>query len=77
MYLQCHPTPINLTHNWYQSHYGYNTLRTVLFLKTTVRIRLDAHIRTIVVLIDGKLTVIYSWYLFLQFTFCNDAPTPR
>jgi hypothetical protein len=21
-------------HNWYQSHYGYNTSRTVLFLKT-------------------------------------------
>jgi hypothetical protein len=60
-------------HNWYQSHYRYNTSRIVLFLKTTVRIRLDAHIRTIVVLTGGKLIEIY----FLQFTFCNDAPTPR
>jgi hypothetical protein len=60
-------------HSWYQSHYGYNISRTVLFLKTAERIRLDAHIRTIVVLTGGKLTKIY----FLQFSFCNDAPTPR
>jgi hypothetical protein len=60
-------------HNWYQSRYRYNTSRTVLFLKTTMRIHLDAHIRTIVVLTGGKLTGIY----FLQFTFCNDTPTPR
>jgi hypothetical protein len=40
-------------------HYGYNTSRTVIFLKTTVRIRLDAYIRTIVVLTGGKLTGIY------------------
>jgi hypothetical protein len=46
-------------------HYGYNTSLTVLFSKTAVRKRLDAHIRTIVVLTGGKLTGIY----FLQFTF--------
>jgi hypothetical protein len=40
-------------------HYGYNTSCMVLFSKTTVRIRLDAHIRTIVVLTGGKLTGIY------------------
>jgi hypothetical protein len=40
-------------------YYGYNTLYMVLFSKTAVRIRLDAHIRIIVVLIGGKLTEIY------------------
>jgi hypothetical protein len=50
-------------HSWYQSHYGYNTLRMILFLKTAVRIHLDAHIRTIVVLTGGKLTGIYFLYL--------------
>jgi hypothetical protein len=40
-------------HRWYQSHYGYNTSRTVPFSKTTVRVRLDVHIRTIVVLTGG------------------------
>jgi hypothetical protein len=35
----------------------------VLFSKTAVRIHLDAHIRTIVVLIGGKLTGIYFLYL--------------
>jgi hypothetical protein len=47
----------------YQSHYGYNTLRTVLFSKTAARICVDAHIRTIVVVISGKLTGIYFQYL--------------
>jgi hypothetical protein len=51
-------------------HYGNNTSRTVLFLKTAVRIRLDVHIRTIVVLKGGKLTRIY----FLQLLLYNDAP---
>jgi hypothetical protein len=51
------------SHSWYQSHYGYNTSRTVLFLKTVVRICLDAHIRTIVALTGGKLTEIYFLYL--------------
>jgi hypothetical protein len=41
----------------------YNTSCTVLFLKTTVRICLDAHIRTIVVLTCGKVTGIYFQYL--------------
>jgi hypothetical protein len=50
-------------HSWYQSHYEYNTSRSVLFLKTTVTLRLDAHIRTIVVLTCGNLTWIYFLYL--------------
>jgi hypothetical protein len=50
-------------HSWYQSYYGYNTSHTVLFLKTAVRIRLDAHIRNIVVLTGGKLTWIYLMHL--------------
>jgi hypothetical protein len=44
----------------------------VLFFKTAVRIRVDAYIRTIVVLTGGKLIGIYFLYFF-----CNDAPTPR
>jgi hypothetical protein len=50
-------------HSWYQSHYGYNTTRMVLFSKATVRICLDAHIRTIAVLTGGKLTGFYFLYL--------------
>jgi hypothetical protein len=56
-------------HSWYQSHYGYNTSCTVLYLKTTVRIRLDVHIRTIVVLTGGKLTGIYFLYLLCTIYF--------
>jgi hypothetical protein len=44
-------------------HYEYNTSHTVLFSKTAFRIRLDAHIRTIVVLISGKLAGIYFLHL--------------
>jgi hypothetical protein len=55
-------------HSWYQSHYGYNTSCMVLFSKTLVRIRLDAHIRTIVVLTGGKLTGIYLLYLLFVTT---------
>jgi hypothetical protein len=44
-------------------HYGYNTSHTILFLKTAIRICLDAHIRTIVVLTCGKLTGFYFLYL--------------
>jgi hypothetical protein len=44
-------------------HYGYNTSCMILFSKTTVRIRLDAYIRTIVVLTSGKLTRFYFLYL--------------
>jgi hypothetical protein len=40
-------------------YYGYNTSCMVLFSKTVVRICLDTHIRTIMVLIGGKLTWIY------------------
>jgi hypothetical protein len=43
--------------------YGCNTLCTTLFLKTALRIHLDAHIRTIVVLTGGKLIWIYFLYL--------------
>jgi hypothetical protein len=46
-------------------HYGYNASHMVLFLKATVRVCLDAHIRTIIALTGGKLTGIY----FMQFTF--------
>jgi 5,10-methylenetetrahydrofolate reductase len=40
-------------------HYVCNTSRTDIFLKTTVRKHLEAHIRTIVVLTGDKLTGIY------------------
>jgi hypothetical protein len=56
-------------HSWYQRHYGYNTSCTVLFSKTVVRISLDAHIRTIVVLTGGKLTGIYLMYLLYAIYF--------
>jgi hypothetical protein len=46
-------------------YYGCNTSRMVIFLKSVMRIRLDTHIRTIIVLTCGKLIGIY----FLQFTF--------
>jgi cytochrome c biogenesis protein ResB len=63
-----HPCLRVRCHSWYQSHYGYNTSRTVLFLKTAVRMHVDAHIRTIVVLIGGKLTAIYFLYLLFVTT---------
>jgi hypothetical protein len=44
-------------------HYGYNTSHTVLFSETTLRIRLEAHIRTIIVLTGGKLNGIYFLHL--------------
>jgi hypothetical protein len=44
-------------------YYRYKTSRTVLFLEIAVRIRLEAHMRTIVVLTGGKLTVIYFLHL--------------
>jgi hypothetical protein len=40
-------------------HYRYNTSCTVLISKAAVRKCLEAHIRTIVVLIGSKLTRIY------------------
>jgi hypothetical protein len=50
-------------------HYRYNTSRTTIFLKIVVRICLDAHIRTIIVLIAGKLTRIYFLYLLYAIYF--------
>jgi hypothetical protein len=44
-------------------YYGYNTLHTVLFSKTMMRIHLDAYIRTIVVLTGSNLTGFYFLYL--------------
>jgi hypothetical protein len=64
-----HPCLMVEHHSWYQSHYGYNTLCAVLFLKTVMRTRLDAHIRTIVVLTGDKLTGIYFLYLLYAIYF--------
>jgi hypothetical protein len=44
-------------------HYGYNTSCTILISEIAVRICLNAHIRTIVVLTGGKLTEIYLLHL--------------
>jgi hypothetical protein len=49
--------------------YGYNTSRMVFFLKTAVRIRLDAHIKTIVVLTSGKVKGIYFPHLLYAIYF--------
>jgi hypothetical protein len=43
--------------------YEYNTSLMAIFQKPTVRIRLDAHIRTLVVLTGGKLIGIYFLHL--------------
>jgi hypothetical protein len=50
-------------HSWYQSITGIIHRVRSYFQKTEVRIRLDAHIRTIVVLTSGKLTEIYFQHL--------------
>jgi hypothetical protein len=50
-------------HSWYQSHTSIIRHRRPYFQKPTVRIRFNAHIRTIVVLTGGKLTGIYFLYL--------------
>jgi hypothetical protein len=50
-------------HRWYQSYYENNTSCMVLFSKITVSLRLDAYIRTILVLKGGKLTGIYFLHL--------------
>jgi hypothetical protein len=47
-------------------YYGYNTSRMILLLKTVVRICLDAHIRTIVVLTGGKLIGIYFYVIYFS-----------
>jgi hypothetical protein len=51
-------------HSLYQSNYGCNTTRATIFVKTMVKKRLDAIIRTIVVLTGGKLTSFYFPHLF-------------
>jgi hypothetical protein len=43
-------------------YYGYNIL-CMYFQKPTVKIRINVHIRTIVVLTCGKLTEFYFLYL--------------
>jgi hypothetical protein len=50
-------------HSWYQSHTSIVRHWQPYFQKPTVRIRFNAHIRTIVVLTGGKLTEIYVMYL--------------
>jgi hypothetical protein len=50
-------------HSWYQSITGVIHHVRLYFCKTMVRKCLDAHIRTIVVLIGGKLTGIYFLHL--------------
>jgi hypothetical protein len=47
----------------------YNTSRMILFSKNAVKIHLDAHIRTIVVLTDGKLIETYFLHLLSVITF--------
>jgi hypothetical protein len=44
-------------------HYGCNSSRMAIILKTAVSICLEAHIRTIVVLTGGKLIEIYFLHL--------------
>jgi hypothetical protein len=55
-------------HIWYQSITGIIRHVRPYFQKPTVKIHLDVHIRTNVVLTGGKLTMIY----FMQFTFYNN-----
>jgi hypothetical protein len=58
-----HPCLRVRCHSWYQSLMSIIPHRQSYFWKHTVGIRLDAHIRTIVVLIGGKLTWIYFPHL--------------
>jgi hypothetical protein len=64
-------------HSWYQSRTSIIRHWQPYFRKPTVRICFNACIRTIVVLIVGKLIGIYFLYLPSAIYFCNDAPTPR
>jgi hypothetical protein len=50
-------------HSWYQSLTSIIHRSRPYFQKPTLRIRLDAHIRNIVVLTGGKLTWIYFLHL--------------
>jgi hypothetical protein len=56
-------------HNWYKSFTGVIHHVQQYFQKPTVRKCLEAHIRTIVVLIGSKLTRIYFLYLFYAIYF--------
>jgi hypothetical protein len=49
--------------SWYQSIIGVIDRIQQYFQKPTVRKYLDAHIKTIVVLVGGNLTVFYFLYL--------------
>jgi hypothetical protein len=51
-------------HSYYQSIMGVIHRVRSYFWKHTMRKHLDAHIKTIVVLIGGKLTEFYFMYLF-------------
>jgi hypothetical protein len=55
-------------HRWYQSHYRYNALRTILFLKTYGEDTLRCLYKNIVALIGGKLTWIYFLYFLSVMT---------
>jgi hypothetical protein len=57
------------SHNWYQSITGVTHHVRPYFQKPTVRKRLVAHIRTIVVLICSKLTRIYFLHLLYAIYF--------
>jgi hypothetical protein len=56
-------------HSWYQRHTSIIRHWRPYFQKPTVRICFNAHIRTIVVLICGKLTGIYFLYLLYAIYF--------
>jgi hypothetical protein len=57
-------------HSWYQSITSViNDVRSH-FHKPTLRIRLYAHVRTIVVLTGGKLTRIYFQHLLYAICYC-------
>jgi hypothetical protein len=64
-------------HNWYQSIIGVILHVRLYFQKSTVRIRLDAHIRTIVLLTGGKLTGFYFLHLLKAIYFSVDALIKR
>jgi hypothetical protein len=56
-------------HSWYQSLTGVIYHVRSYFQKPTVRKRLEAHIRSIVVLTGGKLTGTYFMYLLYAIYF--------
>jgi hypothetical protein len=58
-----HPYLREECHRWYQSITGVMHHVQSYFRKPTVRKHLEAHIRTILVLIGGKLTGFYFLHL--------------